>query len=173
MGSAAMCLMGVFPRLRCRVLAGGGDSAGQLHGGPAAGAERALLLLLVALAAAELAAQLADRAGEAAQLGEAAAGAGLPAEAAGGSRRGEEEEGARVGAEGAAAEREGGPAAPPGNAASSSRPCAVGRAGGERGEGGWMLKDRCKKKRFSKNWFVFTFSLQKIIKMLKLFFSSW
>lgn len=148
MDSAAMCLMGVFPRLRCRVLAGGGDSAGQLHGGPAAGAERALLLLLVALAAAELAAQLADRAGEAAQLGEAAAGAGLPAEAAGGSRRGEEEEGARVGAEGAAAEREGGPAAPPGNAASSSRPCAVGRAGGERGEGGGMLKDRCKKKVF-------------------------
>lgn len=112
------------------VSAGGGDSTGQLHGGPAAGAERALLLLLVPLAAAELAAQLADRAGEAAQFREAAAGTGLPAEAAVGSRRGEEEEGARVGVEGAAAEREGRPAAPPGNAASSSsRPGWVGLRG--------------------------------------------
>lgn len=77
-----MCSRGSGPV----VLAGGGDSAGQLHGGPAAGAERALLLLLVPLAAAELAAKLAHRAGEAAQFREAAAGAGLPAEAAGGSR---------------------------------------------------------------------------------------
>lgn len=116
----------VFWRLRPGVLAGGGDSAGQLYGGPAAGTERALLLLLVPLAAAELASQLADRAGEATQLREAAAGAGLPAEAAGGSRRGEEEEGAGVGAEGAAAERAGRPAAPPGSAASSS---SLGRCG--------------------------------------------
>lgn len=67
-----------------RVLAGGGDSAGQFHRGPAAGSERALLLLLVFIAA-QLAAQLPDRTGEAAQLREAAAGAGLPAETAGSS----------------------------------------------------------------------------------------
>lgn len=103
-----------------RLLAGGGDSAGQLHGGPAAGAERALLLLFDPHAATELAAQLADRAGEAAQFREAAAGAGLPAEAAECTRRGEEEEGARLGAEGAAAKRAGRPAAPAGDAASSS-----------------------------------------------------
>lgn len=80
------------------IFAGGGGPAGQLHRRPAAGPERALLLVLVAVAPV-VAAQLTDRAGEAAQPGEAATGAGLPAEAAGRSGRGEAEEGERVGAE--------------------------------------------------------------------------
>lgn len=54
--------------------------------------------------AAVFAAQLADRTGKAAQLGEAAAGAGFPAKAAGGPCRGEEAQGEGLGAEGGAAD---------------------------------------------------------------------
>lgn len=73
--------------LRLAVVPGRGGPAGQLHRGAAAGPERALLLLLLLRPIpAVLAAQLAGGAGEAAQPGEAAPGAGLPAETTGGSR---------------------------------------------------------------------------------------
>lgn len=108
--------------------AGGGGPAGQLHRGPAAGPERALLLVLVAVAPV-VTAQLADRAGEAAQPGEAAAGAGLPAEAAGRSGRGEAEEGEGVGAEGAAALRQRVHGAPAGETAPRLPPTSFSTSG--------------------------------------------
>lgn len=121
-----MCLISsICPAALVVSLPGGGSSAGQFHRGPAAGPERALLLLHVFIAA-DLAAQLADWTGEAAQPGEAAAGAGIPAEAAGSSCWGEEEEGEGVGAEGTAADWKGGAAPCTGNYASFSTSSVLG-----------------------------------------------
>lgn len=98
---------------------GSGGPAGQFHRGSAAGPEWALLLLHIFIAA-DLEAQLADWTRKAAQPGEAAAGASLPAETADSSCWGEEEKGERMGAEGTASDWEGGSGAHAGNNASFS-----------------------------------------------------